>query len=147
MTSKFEAPYSKEDEENYADDVTPDLTLPTSSHNSSFVDGSFSGQPDEGRCFITYVLHLTDRSPLWLRHKEGQPEHRASHYFGLKKLLVISQWQTDSVIEVSSHGKQALQNGISVKWQLLQQQGNKCCRGADRHAGVSTLCGYDYLQG
>ena len=28
MTSKFEDPYSKEDEDNYANDVTPDLTLP-----------------------------------------------------------------------------------------------------------------------
>ena len=30
---------------------------------------------------------------------------------------------------------------------LLNNRGTKCCCGVDRCAGVSTLCGYDYLQG
>ena len=47
------------------------LRCPSSSRNSSFVDGSLQEQPVEGRCFITYTLLADHR---WGHSKEGEPE-------------------------------------------------------------------------
>ena len=87
------------------------------------------------------VLSPTPYRPITIEVTEQGGRARASHYFWVQNPLVISPWLADPVLEGGSHGKQALQNAISVKWQPPQQQGTKCCCGADRRAGVSTLCG------
>ena len=48
LVTAIEDPYSEEDEENHADDVAPDLTLPQE-------------QPIIGKCFITYTLPADHR--------------------------------------------------------------------------------------
>ena len=93
------------------------------------------------------ILSPTPYRPIIVEVTAQGGRTRASHYFGVQNTLVISPRLADPVLEGGSHGIQALQNAIAVKWQPPQQQANKCCCGADRRSGVGTLCGYDYLQG
>ena len=91
-----------------------------------------------------YHLHPTGRSLLRSQHKEGEPE-----------LVIISKCKTrwssrhdllTQYLRVAAMLNKLFRTQFQLR-QPPQQQGNKCCCGADRRAGVSTLCGYDYLQG
>ena len=69
------------------------------------------------------VLSPTPFRPITVEITAQGGRARASDYFGVQNPLVISPWLADPVLEGGSRGKQALQNAISVKWQLPQQQG------------------------